>query len=47
MYLRTSLRDTLLPQPPLPQVVVSISPSSTPRGVRTTSLLPQPGLALP
>ena len=29
-------------QPPLPQVVVSISPISMPRSVRMTSLVPQP-----
>ena len=47
MDLRTSLRETLLTQPPVTQVVGGISPRSTQRGVRTTSLLPQPGLALP
>ena len=47
MYSSSSRRETLFPQPELPQVVVSISASSVPRKVRTTSFEPQPGLASP
>ena len=43
----SSFRLTLLPQPAFWQVVVSISPSSTPRNVRTMSFVPQPGLMSP
>jgi len=44
MYWSISLRETLLEQPELGQVLVSISPSSVPRWVYTTIMLPQPGL---
>lgn len=47
MYSSMSCRDTLLLQPLLGHVLVSISPSSVPRNVRTTTLLPHPGLAVP
>ncbi len=41
-----SFRLTLLEQPELGQVLVSISPISVPRWVLTTIFEPQPGLAL-
>jgi hypothetical protein len=47
MYSSISLRLTLLEQPEFGQVLVSISPISVPRWVRTTSLDPQPGLWSP
>jgi hypothetical protein len=42
-----SLRLTLLEHPLFGQVLVSISPISVPRTVRTTSLLPHPGFTSP
>ena len=47
MYSSISCRETLLPQPELEQVVVSISTTSRPRWVRATSFEPQPGFAGP
>jgi hypothetical protein len=46
MYSSISLRLTLLEQPELGQVLVSISPISVPRWVLTTILDPQPGFSL-
>jgi hypothetical protein len=47
MYSSISLRVTLLEHPALGQVLVSISPISVPRWVRTTIFEPHPGLACP
>lgn len=47
MYSSICLRLTLLPQPLLGHVLVSISPTSVPRHVFTTTLLPHPGFICP